>query len=654
MPLKVQGFQISTRVAAFLAALLALPGGSNAQAPQPEPAAMVVLDGSGSMWGKYGRDVKVYMARDALKQALPKYRQLKIGLSAFGHRRQGDCSDAEVVFTPVKGDQERMTPFLDKFNPKGRGPVVAAIKAAMQSFEPGKDRPTLVVIADNADNCRADACAEARALKTQYPQLTIHAIALGVPPDEVGQIACLATITGGRIFQAESPKDVQAAVEEALRLALGAVPVPVPAVQQQKKPSEPAIAVNGLAVKAVLKAGGDAVQAGLKWRIVPADAPNAPVYQGSDAKPLLSVKPGKYIVQVKLGPLEAQQTVDVTDKPALPIELVLNGGVINVKLPAARIGTLSEKPVITLYAVPKAGDRPQPVAVSSEPSPVYPVQPGKYLVAARLGLARVELPVEISAGTVADVEMPLYVGELQLLASLTEGGSAAENVIFTVAEDDPDATAGVREIVRSAAIAPEFLLPAGTYQVIARFGALEVRDRVTVRAGAKLQKTIVLQAGRLALSLQAKDGGGKENVSYRVTRLNPTPEDIYATSEPQPTLLLPQGRYRITARYGQANALVVRDIDVRAGINQRLDLEPEAGLLRLSLSEDIGSRTLADVFWEVRQPGGKMLWRSGQSQPVVALAPGRYIAIADHRGKRVEREVDVRTGEEKLLQLTIK
>jgi hypothetical protein len=137
-------------------------------------------------------------------------------------------------------------------------------------------------------------------------------------------------------------------------------------------------------------------------------------------------------------------------------------------------------------------------------------------------------------------------------------------------------------------------------------------------------------------------------------RLGPKPEEVLATSEPQPTLLLPQGRYRITARYGTANALVVREVDVRAGQSQKLELEAETGLLRLSLAEDAGSRTLADVFWEVRERNGKTLWRSGQSQPVVALAPGRYIAIADHRGRRIEREIDIRGGEDRFLQLTMK
>ncbi|KAB2849294.1 MAG: VWA domain-containing protein [Hyphomicrobiaceae bacterium] len=644
--------------ACVLAAVLLSVAGAAAQGPV-EPAVMFVLDGSGSMWGRHGREVKFYMARDALKLALPKYRQIKVGLTAFGHRRQGDCSDAETTFTPFKGDQERMSAFLDRFNPKGRGPVVAGLKAAAQSFDSSRDRPTIVLISDNADNCRADACAEARALKTLMPKLTIHAIALGVPPEEMPQFSCLAAITGGKVFQPEAGKDVQAALEEVLRLVSASVPAPAPAVKQKKAP-EPAVAVQGLALKAVLKAGGEPVQAGLKWRVAPTETANTAVYEGSDPRPTLAVKPGKYLVQVRLGPLEAQRVVEVTDKAALPAEFVLNGGIINVKLPVSRIGALSEKPIITLYGAVKQGERPQPLAITAEVSPVYPVKPGSYVVGARLGLARVEVPVEIAAGTVVDLELPLYVGELQLSAALTEDGPPAENVFFTVAEDDPDALAGLREIVRSAAAMPEFLLPAGNYHLIARHGPLEVRDRVTVRAGAKLQKSIVLQAGRLTLSLsaQAKEAGGRDVISYRVMKVTPNPtqpgEEVFKTSDPQPTLLLQQGRYRILARIGLANAISVRDVEVRAGQSQRIEIDAEAGLLRLSLTEDAGSRTLADVFWEVRDRSGKSLWRSGQSQPVVALAPGRYMAIAEHRGRRVEREIEVRPGEDRLLQLTVK
>ena len=650
------------------AALLTAIGATPLEAQTlPEASAIIVLDGSGSMWGRVNRDVKAYMARDAIKQSLPKVPGLKIGLASFGHRRQGDCNDVEVVFSPAKGDQSRMSGFLDKFNPKGRGPLTAALKAAAQSFEAGKDRPTIILMADNADNCRADACAEARELKTAMPQLTIHAIALGVPGDEIGQIACIASNTGGRLFQPESTKDASAALDEALRLALATVPAPPAprvAVPQQPKPTLPAptpVLAHGLRLVAVLKAGGQPITGGVRWRVTRADAADTALYEGEDAVPALEAKPGKYAVTARFGLVEARQVVEVTDKPAPPVEIVLNAGIINVKTPSARNPSATEKLLVTLQAASlRAGERPVALALSLDSAPVYQVPPGRYHVLAKLGLARVEKSVEIAAGTVVDLELPLYVGDLQLAATLAEDGPPAERVFFIVSEDDPDAPGGLREVVRTGSSAPLFALPAGNYYVVARMDGIEVRERVTVRAGARMQRSIALSAGQLALSLKPPGNVAlnPELISFRVQRLAASAtqpaEEVVRTSLPAPTLQLAAGRYRIEARYGTANARLQREIEIRPGGAHRIEFESDAAQVRLMLAEGAGGRTIADVFWEIRDRSGKTVWQTGLSAPLVVLAAGRYTAIGEHGGRQYEAVFDVRPGEDKVLEVSAK
>src|SRR5436853_5232996 len=65
-----------------------------------DPASMViVLDGSGSMWGTLEgvRVSKFAMARDAIRRGLAAVSpQTRVGLASFGHRR-GDCGDVEVI-----------------------------------------------------------------------------------------------------------------------------------------------------------------------------------------------------------------------------------------------------------------------------------------------------------------------------------------------------------------------------------------------------------------------------------------------------------------------------------------------------------------------------------------------------------------------------
>ncbi len=66
---------------------------------------MIVVDGSGSMWGNLGTDKrpKLEMVREALRALLPSLRtDARVGLASFGHRRRGNCGDAEVIVPPER------------------------------------------------------------------------------------------------------------------------------------------------------------------------------------------------------------------------------------------------------------------------------------------------------------------------------------------------------------------------------------------------------------------------------------------------------------------------------------------------------------------------------------------------------------------------
>ena len=162
---------------------------------------------------------------------------------------------------------------------------------------------------------------------------------------------------------------------------------------------------------------------------------------------------------------------------------------------------------------------------------------------------------------------------------------SAEALIFSVAEDDPDAPSGRREVARSAARQADFVLPPGTYYVIARLGSIEARESLAVGPGDVVKRTLSVAAGRLALATKpmGTTSALNEPVSYRVERIDGSSQDAITTSRPSPVLLLLGGRYRVEGRYGVMNARVVREIEVKAGQTQQLTLEHQAASLRLRL-----------------------------------------------------------------------
>src|SRR5512139_3006940 len=67
---------------------------------EPAQPVLIIVDGSGSMWGKMEGDAtaKLYGVRDLLRERLlVAPAQSRIGLGSFGHRRKGDCGDVELI-----------------------------------------------------------------------------------------------------------------------------------------------------------------------------------------------------------------------------------------------------------------------------------------------------------------------------------------------------------------------------------------------------------------------------------------------------------------------------------------------------------------------------------------------------------------------------
>src|SRR6056297_3986949 len=89
----------STFLALALSAVsLAVPGIAQ---EAPSARTMLILDGSGSMWGRIDGTPKIEIARGAIDTMLRDWPEgREIGLMAYGHRREGDCSDIELLRAP--------------------------------------------------------------------------------------------------------------------------------------------------------------------------------------------------------------------------------------------------------------------------------------------------------------------------------------------------------------------------------------------------------------------------------------------------------------------------------------------------------------------------------------------------------------------------
>ena len=82
------------------------------------PEVMIILDGSGSMWGKTGDQTKIEAAKQVVSQLVPSLpAEVKLGLAAYGHRRKGSCEDIEIIIPGGSSDRERLLEQVHQISP---------------------------------------------------------------------------------------------------------------------------------------------------------------------------------------------------------------------------------------------------------------------------------------------------------------------------------------------------------------------------------------------------------------------------------------------------------------------------------------------------------------------------------------------------------
>lgn len=216
--------------ASLSVACLALPLAAAAQeaAPVDDPV-VFVLDGSNSMWGQIDGEAKISLARGAFGDLLPRIEASRpVGLVAYGHRKQSDCSDIEVIAPPGTGNRDTMIDAVEAITPRGRTPITASLRKAAGLLEDGKG--SIILVSDGIETCGGDPCALAAELKAQNIDFVAHVVGVDIrKPEDKSALACIADLTGGTYSDVESARDLGPALEKTAQAEPRPEPEPEPA-----------------------------------------------------------------------------------------------------------------------------------------------------------------------------------------------------------------------------------------------------------------------------------------------------------------------------------------------------------------------------------------------------------------------------------------
>lgn len=302
---------------------------------------------------------------------------------------------------------------------------------------------------------------------------------------------------------------------------------------------------------------------------------------------------------------------------------------------------------------------------------VFRLNPGRYRVEARNGAVTTHRFIEVPDIHPVRQEIVLDAGELHLRGLLHADGPDATETWFRVLREERDAYGRPVQVPvaeRGYAGAASFVVPAGDYLAVARYGDARAEVPVRVVAGRVTEQALVLDAGLLTVSATL-DGDGEPvtGVQFRVDRrrrVDGAPDGDTAGWEPVTAgggrdgiaFALPAGDYRIRAELDRVAAEV--RVSLSAGESRHLALPLNAGRLTLltSLDATAASQPLLDAWFDVMPADGPA--GTAASTPLgptdradFVVPAGRYLASA--RVGRSEHSVtlDVAAGSEQAIDI---
>ena len=590
--------------------------------------AILVVDGSRSMWGQISGRAKISMVHQAFKRALEADRDTApaFGVLAFGTTAPSRCTDISVLHKPGTANAESALAAIEKLRPWGLAPIEGALLKAARSVLQSSSRQRIILIADGTENCGGDPCTVARALKTRYAKILVDVIALGVAEEDEPALSCISEATGGQFFRASNQKTLN----EAAAQVIDRLEVP----EEQTVVAEAAEdADDEQSVPEPLSPASEF----LANPPLPREHPNALSRKMATLKP--RSKPTPQVPPITM-PAEEELLIAEREENTPPTAPMA------VSEAPAKAEREPEADTITTGSVPEA------VATrnESEPDNAAPTDDVPPAQDKPAEVAKTEPTAEPDA-------VPQEQGvrlRAKLTAQMRHIGKPLEWSVYRVGSGDESLWPQVAA-VRSPQ--PTVELDPGRYLVRARYGHVSVSRVVVVGKGKLSDETFVLNAGGLKILshlvfVDTPEGTATTHFVYTGATDENGMRKLVAKSKKQGQILrLNAGRYRVISRLGNANAVVSADVEVSPGVLTAVEVNHKAGVLNLTIEPGQGASATAGTNAVVFDEEGKLVLRTRGETATAILAPGTYTVSAEQDGTKATGTFEIHIGETKLVNL---
>lgn len=494
---------------------------------------MLVLDASGSMWGQLEDEHKIVTARSVISDMLDDWGdQGELGLMAYGHRREGDCSDIETLVPVGAANQTIIRSAVNDLNPKGKTPITESLRQAASALGSTEYPATVILVSDGLETCDADPCALAADLEASNADFTAHIIGFGLKDEEFATLQCIATETGGQFLNASTAAELSAAMTATVAEAKTAGSIGVRAVAVPCESCDPfndvSVTFNIFAADETGTKVGDEITAIVTQR------------------GFRALDPGKYVVEgfidsrtVFTTPIHVEVGTDGTSDVAL----VIPAGRVSVKTVQTADGPDIEKSLFyRFYGAENESGKRTETGLSQDMKPTKWLPVGEALVEASLQGLKASETLVVEAGQDYDVTINMNMGFADISARQFEGGDLLGGPNLWVNTPQQDGSVRYNVGFSTGKKVGSFALQAGDYLATAKFGDAQRSKPITVIAGETQEYTIDLKAGSVSLMAGYEEGTPIGGVNWQILK-SEGGQAAASYSSSQPTFTLVEGNY---------------------------------------------------------------------------------------------------------------
>jgi Mg-chelatase subunit ChlD len=181
-------------------------------------AVEIVVDASGSMWGRMDGRTKIEIAKQILDGALDWLPpDLNLSLRAYGHQHdpeEHNCEDTQLLVSPGSGNRAEIRSAIAGLRPKGQTPLGYALGQVSADFADFAGERAVVLVTDGIESCGGDAPSAARSLQ-DGGSVPVHVMGFGLThktDEDLASLRAIAEASGGRFLTAGSAAELHRAL----------------------------------------------------------------------------------------------------------------------------------------------------------------------------------------------------------------------------------------------------------------------------------------------------------------------------------------------------------------------------------------------------------------------------------------------------------